>query len=79
VWFNVSEDSLKRLDIFETASYARERVEIQTRDHAVHIAYIYRWLDLTRLRDEDWSTQTFETQHLKQFFEIHDKVSRTAC
>ena len=57
VWFNVSEDSLKRLDIFETASYAREQVEIQTQDQTLHTAYIYRWLDLTHLRDEDWSTQ----------------------
>lgn len=74
VWFNVSAQALTRLDTFETSSYAREPVQIRTSDGAMHSAHIYRWLDLTRLLDEDWSTHTFETQHLKHFLNTHNKV-----
>jgi gamma-glutamylcyclotransferase (GGCT)/AIG2-like uncharacterized protein YtfP len=74
VWFNVSAQSLERLDTFETTSYAREQVQVGTPDGMRYSAHIYRWLDLTRLLDEDWSTHTFETQHLKQFVNIHNKV-----
>jgi gamma-glutamylcyclotransferase (GGCT)/AIG2-like uncharacterized protein YtfP len=77
VWFNVSADSLERLDRFETSSYARQQVQVHTHDRGTYAAYIYRWLDRSRLLDEDWSTEVFETQHLKHFFEIHDKVSRS--
>lgn len=74
VWFNISAQSLKRLDAFETSSYAREEVQIYTPDRAIHSAHIYRWLDPTRLLEEDWSTYIFETHHLKQFLNIHNKV-----
>ena len=74
VWFNVSAQSLERLDTFETTSYAREQVQVGTPNGMMHSAHIYRWLDLTRLLDEDWSTHTFETQHMKQFVNIHNKV-----
>ena len=74
VWFNVSAQSLRRLDTFETSSYAREEVQIYTSDRAMHSAHIYRWLDLTRLLEEDWSTHMFETHHLKKFLNIHNKL-----
>jgi gamma-glutamylcyclotransferase (GGCT)/AIG2-like uncharacterized protein YtfP len=74
VWFNVSVQSLERLDTFETKSYARELVQVGTPDGLMHSAHIYRWLDLTRLLDEDWSKHTFETQHLKHFLNTYNKV-----
>ncbi|AFZ35810.1 AIG2 family protein [Stanieria cyanosphaera PCC 7437] len=69
VYFNVSTQDLKRLDLFEGNQYIRVKVNciLCNESYIESYTYIINPHDQTIVEKEDWNQEEFEQNGLKQF------------
>lgn len=77
VYFNVSNDDLKRLDLFEGNQYIRVEVNCLLSQNSYFIAHTYVINPQYRaiVDDEDWDKQQFEQNGLKKFLRKYQGFS----
>jgi gamma-glutamylcyclotransferase (GGCT)/AIG2-like uncharacterized protein YtfP len=62
VYFDVDEQDVAVLDAFESADYRRECVPARIGAHEVRAVEAYIYLDVTRVSNANWETETFQLQ-----------------
>jgi len=73
LWLDLTPAAWLRLDTFEGPEYARVEVEVGS-VAGPRKAWIYSFLDLSRVLEHDWDPAAFREAHLAHFFREHGGV-----